>query len=136
MHFCHKEHPEYAETAEVLTYMDYRETEPWAGTSLGQRGDSYKQFKRRKAERLIDALEQEMPGIRDDIEEYYTSTPLTWRDYTGVPEGAMSMRYAAWYAGRAGRESDDVQRTADGRCAVFTAAADEVAHADKDFLLN
>jgi all-trans-retinol 13,14-reductase len=89
MHFCHKEHPEYAETAEVLTYMDYRETESWAGTSIGQRGDSYKQFKRRKAERLIDALEQEMPGIRDDIEEYYTSTPLTWRDYTGVPEGAM-----------------------------------------------
>ena len=89
MHFCHKENPEFAETAEVLTYMDYRETEPWAGTSIGQRGDSYKQFKFRKAERLLDALEQEMPGIRDDIEEYYTSTPLTWRDYTGVPAGAM-----------------------------------------------
>lgn len=89
MHFCHKEHPEYAETAEVLTYMDYHETEPWAGTRIGQRGESYRQFKKMKAERLLDALEQEMPGIRGDIEEYYTSTPLTWRDYTGVPEGAM-----------------------------------------------
>lgn len=89
MHFCHRENPEFAETAEVLTYMDYRETEQWAGTRLGQRGESYEQFKRMKAEQLIDALEQEIPGIRDDIEEYYTSTPLTWRDYTGVPEGAM-----------------------------------------------
>lgn len=89
MHFCHRENPEFAETAEVLTYMDYCETEQWAGTRRGQRGESYEQFKRLKAERLIDALEQEIPGIRDDIEEYYTSTPLTWRDYTGVPEGAM-----------------------------------------------
>ena len=69
--------------------MDYRETEQWAETRIGQRGESYGQFKFRKAERLLDALEQEMPGIRGDIEEYYTSTPLTWRDYTGVPEGAM-----------------------------------------------
>lgn len=89
MHFCHRENPEFAETAEVLTYMDYCETEQWAGTRRGQRGESYEQFKRLKAEQLIDALEQEIPGIRDDIEEYYTSTPLTWRDYTGVPEGAM-----------------------------------------------
>ena len=89
MHFCHRENPEFAETAEVLTYMDYCETEQWAGTRRGQRGESYEQFKRLKAERLIDALEQEIPGIRGDIEEYYTSTPLTWRDYTGVPEGAM-----------------------------------------------
>ena len=52
---------------------------------------SPEEAKRLEEERLakIDALEQEMPGIRDDIEEYYTSTPLTWRDYTGVPEGAM-----------------------------------------------
>ena len=89
MHFCHKENPEFAETAEVLTYMDYRETEQWAETRIGQRGESYGQFKKMKAERILDALEQEMPGIHDDIEEYYTSTPLTWRDYTGVPEGAM-----------------------------------------------
>ena len=89
MHFCHKENPHFAETAEVLTYMDYHETEQWLGTRVGHRGESYEQFKRRKAEKLIDALEQEIPGIRDDIEQYYTSTPLTYSDYTGVPEGAM-----------------------------------------------
>ena len=28
-------------------------------------------------------------GIRANIEQYYTSTPLTYADYTDVPEGAM-----------------------------------------------
>lgn len=89
MHFCHKENPEFAETAEVMTYMDYHETDQWLGTRIGHRGETYEQFKRMKAEKLLDALEQEIPGIRDDIERYYTSTPLTYFDYTGVPEGAM-----------------------------------------------
>ena len=89
MHFCHKENPEFAETAEVLTYMDYRELEQWAGTRSGQRGESYEQFKKMKAEKVLDTLEQEVPGIRDEIEQYYTSTPLTYADYTGVPQGAM-----------------------------------------------
>ncbi len=89
MHFCHQEHPEYADTAEVLTYMNFSEMTQWFGTRIGRRGESYEAFKRMKAEKLIDALEKEIPGIRDDIEQYYTSTPLTYYDYTGVPDGAM-----------------------------------------------
>ncbi len=89
MHFCHEEHPEFAESAEIMTYMNFSETERWIGTRIGRRGEDYESFKRMKAEQLIDALEQEIPGIRNDIEQYYTSTPLTYYDYTGVPEGAM-----------------------------------------------
>lgn len=89
MHFCHEEHPQWAQTGEILTYMDFREMEPWLGTSIGRRGESYQAFKRMKAEKVIDALEQEIPGIRDNIEHYYTSTPLTYLDYTGTPGGSM-----------------------------------------------
>ena len=89
MHFCHKENPEYADSGEIITYMDYNEMKPWFGTHIGNRGEDYKQFKRKKAETIIDALEVEIPGLRNCIECYYTSTPLTYRDYTGVPEGAM-----------------------------------------------
>ena len=89
MHFCHEEHPQWAQTGEILTYMDFREMEPWRGTSIGRRGESYQAFKRMKAEKVIDALEQEIPGIRDNIEHYYTSTPLTYLDYTGTPGGSM-----------------------------------------------
>ena len=89
MHFCHEENPTYAETGEVLTDMGVDEVNQWLGTRVGRRGDDYEDFKRRKAERLLDALEEEVPGIRDHIETYYTSTPLTYLDYTGVPDGAM-----------------------------------------------
>ena len=89
MHFCHEDNPQYAQTGEILTYMDFKEMEPWMGTHIGHRGESYEAFKRMKAEKAIDALEKEIPGIRDQIERYYTSTPLTYLDYTGTPNGSM-----------------------------------------------
>ena len=99
MHFCHStvnRHPstvtippQYAQTGEILTYMDYDEVRQWEGTAIGHRGADYEDFKRSKAEAAIDALEEEVPGIRDCIEEYYTSTPLTYQNYTGIPEGSM-----------------------------------------------
>ena len=89
MHFCHEDNPKWAQTGEILTYMDFKEMEPWQGTQIGHRGESYQAFKRMKAEKAIDALEQEVPGIRDKIEHYYTSTPLTYLYYTGTPCGSM-----------------------------------------------
>lgn len=89
MHFCHEKNPRYASTGKLLTYMSYDEVSKWASSHVGQRGESYEEFKRQKAEALIDALEEEIPGIRKHIESYYTSTPLTYSDYTGTPEGAM-----------------------------------------------
>ena len=37
----------------------------------------------------MDALEKEVPVMKGSIEEYYTSTPLTYLDYTGIPDGSM-----------------------------------------------
>lgn len=89
MHLCHEAHPDYAQTGEIITYMSQKEVSQWEGTRVGQRGEAYEAFKREKAEELIKALEEEVPGISQEIEAYYTSTPLTYEAYTGVPEGAM-----------------------------------------------
>ena len=89
MHFCHKNNPEYAETGKILTYMNFDEVAKWQGTHVGHRGEDYETFKRKKAELLIDALEEKITDIRYHVENYYTSTPLTYYDYTGAPEGAM-----------------------------------------------
>lgn len=89
MHFCHEKSPVYAEAGEILTYMRFDEMQQWYGTHIGHRGEDYKALKRRKAETVIAALEQEIPGISHQIEHYYTSTPLTYLDYTDVPDGAM-----------------------------------------------
>ena len=89
MHFCHEDKPEYALSGEVLAYMSFEEMRRWMGTTIGHRGEDYERFKADRAERIIDALEKEVPGIRSHIASYYTSTPLTYYNYTGIPEGAM-----------------------------------------------
>ena len=89
MHFCHQENPQFADTGEIITYMNFDEVKQWLGTNIGNRGQDYRDFKKRKAEALIEALEKEVPGISGCIEQYYTSTPLTYLDYTGIPEGSM-----------------------------------------------
>jgi all-trans-retinol 13,14-reductase len=72
----------------VMTYMKYSEVEKWENTTVGNRGAEYLDFKRKKAEKLIDKVEEKFPEIRKSIKSYYTSTPLTYRDYTGTYKGS------------------------------------------------
>lgn len=89
MHFCQEPHPRFAQTGVVLSYMRMADVAQWQGTHVGRRGQDYEEFKQRKAERLLDSLEHHFPGIRQNIERYYTSTPLTYLDYTSTAEGSM-----------------------------------------------
>ncbi|WP_430813723.1 phytoene desaturase family protein [Carboxylicivirga sp. RSCT41] len=83
------EHKGYAESIAVLSPMDYNEMEPWFDTYIEKRGDAYKQMKEAKSEKLLTLLEDKFPHIRKCIDASYASTPLTFRDYTGVRGGAM-----------------------------------------------
>lgn len=89
MHFCNTPGQRYADTGVVLSYMNYADVAPWADTTVGHRGADYEAFKQQHADRLLDALERHIPGTRRCIERVYTSTPLTYRDYTGTIEGGM-----------------------------------------------
>ena len=89
MHLCHEPQPKFAKTGVILSYMQMADVERWKGTSVGHRGDDYEAFKHEKAERLLAALEQEFPGLRNNISDYYTSTPLTYLNYTGTEGGSM-----------------------------------------------
>jgi all-trans-retinol 13,14-reductase len=89
LHLCEREGQQYANGAEVITYMHYDEVARWENSSSGNRGESYEAFKEEKVEKLMDALEREMPGIRKNILYYDASTPLTYRDYTGTERGSM-----------------------------------------------
>ena len=89
MHFCQEPHPTFAKTGVIISYMQMKEVASWAGTTVGRRGADYEAFKQQKAERLIASVEQQFPGLRNHIKHYYTSTPLTYRDYTGTEGGGM-----------------------------------------------
>jgi len=88
MHQAESENQEFAASGQVLAYMRYDEVKQWEETPVGKRGDGYLEFKRQKAEKLLGELEKAHPGTVANIDSYYTSTPLTYRDYTLTKEGS------------------------------------------------
>lgn len=73
---------------DLLTPMRWEQCVPWAATTIGRRGDAYLKMKESMADECITLAEKVIPGLREMVEEYYVSTPLTYRDYTSTPEGA------------------------------------------------
>ncbi|MBU0764672.1 MAG: NAD(P)/FAD-dependent oxidoreductase [Bacteroidetes bacterium] len=78
----------YAECMTVMTFMNYNEVKVWEDTAVGRRGEEYLQFKQQKTEQLTDLVARQFPGIRKQIKACYSSSPLTYRDYTGTKYGA------------------------------------------------
>ena len=83
------ENQDFAESAQIIAYMRFDEVKRWENTSSGRRGKDYENFKRQRAERLIEKLNEQFPNIKDCISAYYTSSPLTYRDYTATVNGSM-----------------------------------------------
>lgn len=95
----------YAQSGVILAYMRMDELKEWADTYTGRRGDEYREFKERKAQALLSAAEEFFPGLRDGLERYWTSTPLTYRDYTGAVDGGLYGIAKDIGLGQAGRVS-------------------------------
>lgn len=85
----------YLQNLSIMVYMDYSEVAKWSSTfrtlpkNESSRGEDYEVFKVEKAEKLIDLVEARFPGFRSCVQSYYTSTPLTYRDYIGSREGSL-----------------------------------------------
>ena len=78
----------YVQQVDLLTPMNWSECEQWSHTKVGRRGEDYKAMKKRVADECITLAERFIPGLRDRITGCYTSTPLTYRNYTLTPEGS------------------------------------------------
>ncbi|MFO7829816.1 MAG: NAD(P)/FAD-dependent oxidoreductase, partial [Bacteroidales bacterium] len=79
----------YAQTATAMTYMAYDEVKHWEKSIIGERGNDYEEFKKEKANSLIDQVNRQFPGLKSSIQSYYTSTPLSMKSYTGTKNGSM-----------------------------------------------
>jgi all-trans-retinol 13,14-reductase len=84
----YEEGRKFSRTASIISFMKNDECRKWNDLAPDQRGQDYFDFRDMKAERLLDAVEKRIPGIRNGIEKYYVSTPLTFKDFTGTPEGS------------------------------------------------
>lgn len=80
---------EYATKMIVNCLMPFSVVERWADTKVGHRGEDYEEWKRQHAERVLDKLECLHPGFRQTIDQLWTSSPLTIRDFYNQPEGAL-----------------------------------------------
>ncbi|CAM4119880.1 phytoene desaturase family protein [Zobellia nedashkovskayae] len=89
-----KNQGEWADQLTAITYMRYKELEPWSGTfntvvQKNSRGETYEEFKETKIEAFLKVLEEKFPHIRESIQSVHTSTPLSYRDYIGCNKGSM-----------------------------------------------
>lgn len=78
----------YATNIDLLTPMTWDAIEEWSESKIGKRPKEYETFKQEKAKECIALAQQHIPELQDNIEQIWTSTPLTYRDYTGTRGGA------------------------------------------------
>ncbi|MCD7714358.1 MAG: NAD(P)/FAD-dependent oxidoreductase [Prevotella sp.] len=78
---------EYTEQVDLLTPMLWEQCKSWNNTQVGKRNEEYKEMKKRMADECIELAARFIPDLRE-YNQSYTSTPLTWRDYTLTPEGS------------------------------------------------
>ena len=84
----------WADGMTFITYMKFDDVLPWSNTfnttaEKNDRGESYEEFKARKAAKFLDEIEIKFPGIRDCIQSVHASSPLSYRDYIGGDKGNM-----------------------------------------------
>lgn len=84
-----KDQGEFADTAVILAPMHFRAVAEWENSASGSREKSYFVFKAKKAKLLLDAVYEKFPNLKDAVATIEISTPLTWRDYTGTPQGSL-----------------------------------------------
>lgn len=88
---------EYTQNIDILTPMMYNRLSKWSETRAGRRGDDYIAFKNSIADECIKLAETQLPGLKAAIAHRCISSPLTWRDYNGNPEGSAYGARKDWH---------------------------------------
>ena len=79
---------EYLRQIDLLTPLTWDKCIRWAQSSIRHRGQDYQEMKQRLADECMELAARFIPNLKKMVEQVYVSTPLTYRDYTGTPEGA------------------------------------------------
>lgn len=80
--------PDYADVVTILTPMYMEELTTWKDTSPENRGQDYLQFKKDKTEQVMAFIRRHGIDFDDAIENVFTTSPLSYRDYTGSADGS------------------------------------------------
>lgn len=83
-----RRHPGRA-TIEAVTLAPYDWFAAWQDRRWKQRGPGYDALKQRFTDRILDRLEQQLPGIRSRIEHCELSSPLSTRNFANYEHGEI-----------------------------------------------
>ena len=86
---AHSSGRSFAKNMIILTSMPFQMVKKWESTLQGNRGEEYSEFKDHCTESLLNLVSQKFPALKSSISYIESSTPLTWRDHNGVPDGSM-----------------------------------------------
>jgi phytoene dehydrogenase-like protein len=76
-------------TVEAMGLSSIAPFAPWQHTKPGARGEEYKQLKAALAERILDAVDCFVPGLRDHVVFRAVATPLTNQHFLHATGGGM-----------------------------------------------
>jgi all-trans-retinol 13,14-reductase len=84
----------FAESMSVMSYLESSSFEEWQNTynTISEpmdRGTAYEAFKKEKEALILAKIEARYPGIKEKIRNIYSSSPITYRDYIGSPDGSL-----------------------------------------------
>ena len=76
-------------TIEIVAPAPYEWFAKWQDTTWGKRGDDYDAFKAEFGERLMAHLYEKLPHLRDRVDYYEVSTPLSTNWFGGYHQGEL-----------------------------------------------
>jgi len=76
-------------TIDIISLMPYDAVKQWEETPWKKRGDDYNKFKEKFSQRLLEALFKQLPHLRDKVDYYELSTPLTTRHFVNYEKGEI-----------------------------------------------
>ncbi|MFP2996875.1 NAD(P)/FAD-dependent oxidoreductase [Spongiivirga sp. MCCC 1A20706] len=76
-------------TIDIITLVPYEEFEPWNDSRWKKRGQEYEAKKEKIALRLLEELYKQLPHLRDKVDYYELSTPLTTQHFVNYEKGEI-----------------------------------------------
>lgn len=83
-----RRHPGTA-TIEIVAPASFNWFERWDGTTWGKRGEDYDALKENFAQRMLEMLYRRLPQLRDRIDYYEVSTPLSTQHFNAYQRGEL-----------------------------------------------
>ena len=78
----------YTRQVDLMTPVPWEQCRQWEDSRLFRRSHAYNTWKEETYARCLALTETVVPGLTAAVENHYTSTPLTYRDYTLTPFGS------------------------------------------------